>query len=194
MWLWCRRALLASSLAAALASSGCGYALAGRGNFLPDYIQTIGIPTFQNHTSFFALAELVTDKVRTEFIGRGNYKIVPEATGADAVLDRRRHERVDRPDQFFGRAAGVALHRSPSPRISSCGTSRRTRCCGATRRCRFARSTTRPVRSRATRRVRRSVDVLQSGNQRRRARQQRVRAHGRERHSGSLLIAGRFSS
>ena len=28
----------------------------------------------------------MTDKVRTEFIGRGNYKIVPEATGADAVL------------------------------------------------------------------------------------------------------------
>jgi Lipopolysaccharide-assembly len=81
-----RQVLLASVLAAATASSGCGYALAGRGNFLPNYIQTIGIPTFQNHTSYFALAELVTDKVRTEFIGRGNYKIVPEATGADAVL------------------------------------------------------------------------------------------------------------
>jgi len=73
-------------VAASVASNGCGYALAGRGNFLPSYIQTIGIPTFQNHTSFFVLAELVTDKVRTEFIGRGNYKIVPEATGADAVL------------------------------------------------------------------------------------------------------------
>jgi Lipopolysaccharide-assembly len=81
-----RQVLLASVLAAVTASSGCGYALAGRGNFLPNYIQTIGIPTFQNHTSYFALAELVTDKVRTEFIGRGNYKIVPEATGADAVL------------------------------------------------------------------------------------------------------------
>lgn len=73
-------------LTVAVASSGCGYALAGRGNFLPDYIRTIGIPTFQNHTSYFVLAELVTDKVRQEFIGRGNYKIVPEATGADAVL------------------------------------------------------------------------------------------------------------
>ena len=86
MWLWSRRSALVCVVAAALASPGCGYALAGRGNFLPSYIQTIGIPTFQNHSSFFALAELVTDKVRTEFIGRGNYKIVPEATGADAVL------------------------------------------------------------------------------------------------------------
>jgi len=86
MWLWCRTGLVAGMLTAAVASSGCGYALAGRGNFLPDYIRTIGIPTFQNHTSYFVLAELVTDKVRQEFIGRGNYKIVPEAAGADAVL------------------------------------------------------------------------------------------------------------
>jgi len=73
-------------MAATLASNGCGYALAGRGNFLPSYIRTIGIPSLENHTSLFQIAQLVTDKVRTEFIGRGNYKIVPEDTGADAVL------------------------------------------------------------------------------------------------------------
>jgi len=80
------RALRVAAVVAVMASNGCGYALAGRGNFLPSYIQTIGIPNFENHTSFFQMAQLVTDKVRTEFIGRGNYKIVPEATGADAVL------------------------------------------------------------------------------------------------------------
>ena len=83
---WHRRAVLACLMTAAVASSGCGYALAGRGNFLPAYIRIIGIPSFENHTSFFQMAQLVTDKVRTEFIGRGNYKIVPEALGADAVL------------------------------------------------------------------------------------------------------------
>lgn len=83
---WRRRALLVSLVAVTLASNGCGYALAGRGNFLPAYIRIIGIPSFENHTSLFQIAQLVTDKVRTEFIGRGNYKIVPEATGADAVL------------------------------------------------------------------------------------------------------------
>ena len=31
-------------LAVLVSSSGCGYALAGRGSFLPDYIRTIGIP------------------------------------------------------------------------------------------------------------------------------------------------------
>ena len=86
MWLSNRRAVLVWVMAAAVASNGCGYALAGRGNFLPSYIRTIGIPNFENHTSFFQMAQLATDKVRTEFIGRGNYKIVPEATGADAVL------------------------------------------------------------------------------------------------------------
>jgi len=30
---------------------GCGYSLAGRGSFLPDYIKTIGVPTFANHTA-----------------------------------------------------------------------------------------------------------------------------------------------
>ncbi len=81
-----KQALVGAMVLAALASNSCGYALAGRGNFLPDYIRTIGVPNFENHTSFFQMAQLVTDKVRTEFIGRGNYKIVPEATGADAVL------------------------------------------------------------------------------------------------------------
>ena len=86
MWLLSNRTLLALVVSASLVSNGCGYALAGRGNFLPSYIQTIGIPNFENYTSFFQMAQLVTDKIRTEFIGRGNYKIVPEAVGADAVL------------------------------------------------------------------------------------------------------------
>ena len=86
MWLSSRKACGVLVLTAAVMSSGCGYALAGRGNFLPDYIQTIGIPTFTNQTSYFAIAQVVTDKVRTEFIGRGNYKMVPDATGADAVM------------------------------------------------------------------------------------------------------------
>ena len=69
-----------------LTSQGCGYALAGHGSFLPSYIRQIGIPAFANQTSYFDIAQILTDKVRTEFIGRGNYKIVPETTGADAVL------------------------------------------------------------------------------------------------------------
>ncbi len=67
-------------------SSACGYALAGRGSFLPDYIQTIGIPPFANRTNIFNLETLLTQKVRSEFIGRGKYKILPDDSGVDAVL------------------------------------------------------------------------------------------------------------
>jgi hypothetical protein len=69
-----------------LASSSCGYALAGRGSFLPAYIQTIGVPTFVNRTPVFNLETLLTQRVRAEFIGRGKYQILPEATGVDALL------------------------------------------------------------------------------------------------------------
>src|SRR5580765_4202166 len=64
----------------------CGYSLAGRGSFLPAYIKTIGIPTFANRTVVFNLETMVTQKVRSEFIGRGKYQILPEATSVDALL------------------------------------------------------------------------------------------------------------
>ena len=78
-----RAALL---LALVVAHTGCGYSLAGRGSFLPAYIQRIGIPQFVNSTAVFDLDRQVTEKVRTEFIGRGKYAIVPDATGVDALL------------------------------------------------------------------------------------------------------------
>lgn len=81
-----RRRLFAAILLVCVSSSGCGYALAGRGSFLPDYIETIGIPMFENNTAAFEVEQLVTQQVRQEFIGRGQYRVVPETTGVDAVL------------------------------------------------------------------------------------------------------------
>jgi len=73
-------------LALASVASGCGYALAGRGSFLPDYIRVVGIPQFENRSTFNQVEQVLTEKVRNEFIGRGKYRVVPEASGADAVL------------------------------------------------------------------------------------------------------------
>jgi hypothetical protein len=70
----------------AVATTGCGYALAGRGSSLPSYIRTIGVPTFVNRTTVFNLETMLTQKVRSELIGRGKYQILPQATGVDAVL------------------------------------------------------------------------------------------------------------
>ena len=77
--------LLVLLLAIAM-SSGCGYALAGRGSFLPEYIRTIAIPPLENRTTFFQVEQVLSEKIRTEFIGRGKYTIVPTAGGTDAVL------------------------------------------------------------------------------------------------------------
>jgi hypothetical protein len=73
-------------LLVALTGTGCGYALAGRGSFLPDYIQVVGIPQFENRSSFSQVEQVLTEKVRTEFIGRGKYRVIPDAPGSDAVL------------------------------------------------------------------------------------------------------------
>ena len=79
-------AALAVMLACA-SHAACGYTLAGRGSFLPDYIQTIGIPLFDNDTSAFEVEQIVTQEVRQEFIGRGRYRVLPDITGVDAVLE-----------------------------------------------------------------------------------------------------------
>ncbi len=72
---------------AAVVCSGCGYTLAGQGSFLPDYIQTIGVPLFENTTTVFEIEQSLTQQVRAEFIGRGSYRVVAAETGVDAVLD-----------------------------------------------------------------------------------------------------------
>jgi len=73
-------------LAAALLAASCGYALAGRGNALPDYIRIIGIPQFVNHSTMPDIDRLLTDQVRIEFGSHGRYRTQPEAAGADGVL------------------------------------------------------------------------------------------------------------
>jgi len=79
--------LLAVLLSASVGlSSGCGYALAGRGSSLPPTVRSIGIPLFINSTPIFDLEQILTQRVRLEFIGRGKYQVVPDATGTDAAL------------------------------------------------------------------------------------------------------------
>src|SRR4051812_46659251 len=77
--------VVAIGIAAAL-SGACGYSLAGRGSFLPASVRSIGIPPFINRTPVFNLETQLTQKVRSEFIGRGKYQIQPDANSVDAVL------------------------------------------------------------------------------------------------------------
>ena len=88
------------ALAAGLGAGACGYALAGRGSFLPDYIKTLGIPMFGNTTPYQSIEQVFTQKVREEFQSRG-------ALHGRAVRGRRRRDRARR-DHGHLAAAGAA--------------------------------------------------------------------------------------
>lgn len=81
-----RDVLKAMPVAAAAGLAGCGYALAGRGSFLPAYIRTLGIPIFVNTTPYVTVEQIFTQKVRAEFQSRGTYTVVPADTGVDGVV------------------------------------------------------------------------------------------------------------
>jgi len=64
----------------------CGYGLRGTGSSLPPHIRTIHIPMFKNNTTRFQLDLKLTESVRDELTARGKVEIIPDRTGADAVL------------------------------------------------------------------------------------------------------------
>lgn len=78
-----RRELL--SIAAGGLTASCAYSLAGRGSFLPTYIQVVAIPLFANRTPYATVEQLFTEKVRVEFQDR-RYTVRPTEEGADGVV------------------------------------------------------------------------------------------------------------
>jgi hypothetical protein len=70
----------------AVLCSGCGYSLAGRGSFLPASIRIVGVPEFVNNTPVFEAEKKITARVRSEFIGRGKYKVQLDSNNVDALL------------------------------------------------------------------------------------------------------------
>ena len=73
-------------LAAGVGATSCGYALAGRGSFLPDYIKTLGIPMFGNNTPYQSVEQVFTQKVRLEFQSSRRYTVVPSDEGVDGIV------------------------------------------------------------------------------------------------------------
>jgi len=83
---WRSRSGVTLLLLCLMALESCGYSLVGQGAFLPEYVRVVAIPTFVNNTRRFELEVRVTDAVTREFVSRGNYRVVGDQTGADAVL------------------------------------------------------------------------------------------------------------
>jgi hypothetical protein len=99
-------------VALALASTGCGYHVAGHADLMPKTIQTIAIPAFRNGTVRTKLARLITSDVTHEFISRTHYTIVAEPEQADAVLQGSLTSFNAYPtifDPVSGRATGVQV-------------------------------------------------------------------------------------
>jgi len=86
-------------------STSCGYALAGRGSFLPDYIRIVSIPPFVNQTVVFDLDRVVTQQVQREFASHGHYKVTPDTAGADAILTGTLKYSTITPTTFSGNQA-----------------------------------------------------------------------------------------
>jgi outer membrane lipopolysaccharide assembly protein LptE/RlpB len=95
--------------AVAVALTGCGYSLVGKGTVLPEHIRTIAINAFGNRTTRPEIEQRVTEEVSREFSQRGRYSIVSDPKNADAVLDGAVQSWSTRPVQFSaaGRATRV---------------------------------------------------------------------------------------
>lgn len=70
----------------AMAGSGCGYALAGRGNALPPHIRIIGVPGLTNLSTAPGIEEVISREIRQEMSGRGGIRVLPEEGSSDGVL------------------------------------------------------------------------------------------------------------
>jgi hypothetical protein len=64
----------------------CGYTLVGQGGFLPDDIQTIGVPPFINRTQQAELEQRITEQLLTQLQARSRRQTAAGTVGVDAVL------------------------------------------------------------------------------------------------------------
>jgi outer membrane lipopolysaccharide assembly protein LptE/RlpB len=84
--MWCGRLVRNFFFVLPFIFISCGYHLSGTGSSLPEHIHTIGLPTFVNNTQGYQVEQKLTEGVQTVLLQRGKYKVVPDATGVDALL------------------------------------------------------------------------------------------------------------
>ena len=77
---------LAFCLCAVLAATGCGYALVGRGSFLPESIKRVSFPTFKNSTPRVGLEQRLSRAVASELASRGRFSVSARDGDGDAQL------------------------------------------------------------------------------------------------------------
>jgi len=97
----------------AILLSSCGYHVAGHSDLMPKTIHTICIPAFQNVTIRYKMTDHLPEAISREFLSRTRYKIVPNPSQADAVLNGTVLNYISGAsiaDPVTGRATAVDVH------------------------------------------------------------------------------------
>lgn len=81
-----KRTLVVLLLLAALATSGCGYALVGRASNVPDDVRAVYVEPLDNRTSRSQVDQFVTRAIADELVTRQRFQVLSSESGADAVI------------------------------------------------------------------------------------------------------------
>lgn len=103
---------LASLFLLLFLNTGCGYHTAGHVVQLPQNLQTIAIPAFKNETLTYRIDQMLTASVVREFTTRTHYRILNDASDADAILRGTVLSTAASPltyDTATGRAASILV-------------------------------------------------------------------------------------
>jgi outer membrane lipopolysaccharide assembly protein LptE/RlpB len=74
------------AMAAGVATSGCGYHVAGHSSTLPKTIHVIAVPALENKTTSYRLEQKLTAATVHEFLAKTSYRVVSNPEEGDAVL------------------------------------------------------------------------------------------------------------
>jgi hypothetical protein len=103
-----RQAGIVYLLVAFLALQSCGYRMRSSVGSLPEGVQSIGIPAFENLTKEFKVEQILTEAVLKEFNRRTRVRVDPGDSGVDAVLRGKVTGVQSAPVTFGSRSFGSA--------------------------------------------------------------------------------------
>lgn len=89
-----------------VATTGCGYALVGRGTVVDPSIKRIGVPVFKDLTGKPGLDQKITQNVIEELLKRGKFDVVQESAGVDALVEGELVSYNVAPVGFSGESSG----------------------------------------------------------------------------------------
>ena len=67
--------------------TSCGYTFGKKGFELPEHLNTIAVPTFQNHSFEPAIENIITRHVRRAFLASSRLELINNAQDADLLID-----------------------------------------------------------------------------------------------------------